>query len=76
MTQMTVKKLFGELSSLMLEGKGDLKIVLADDNEGNGYHGCFYSITSDPKAVKENIEASNGLYDSQEENYNKIVIIG
>jgi len=76
MEQMTVQKLFSELSSLMLEGRGNDKIIIADDNEGNGYHGCFYSCTSDPKEVKANIEASNGLYDSQETDYKHIVIVG
>lgn len=78
MEQMTVEKLWMELGNLMkLDRKNaNKKIVLADDNEANGFHGCFYSITSDPKAVKENIEVSNGLYDSVETDPNKIVIIG
>ena len=76
MTQMTVHKLFLELMDLVTKGQGNKKVVVADDNEGNGYHGIYYSVTSDPKEVKENIEASNGLYDSQTENYKDIVIIG
>lgn len=76
MEQMTVQKLFLELKELVEKGQGDKKVVLADDNEGNGFHGCYYSITSTPKEVKSTIEISNGLYDSQTKNYNDIVIIG
>ena len=76
MEQMTVKRLYAELGELINSGMGDKKIVVADDNEGNGYHGIFYSCTSDPKEVKANIEISNGLYDSVETKYKNIVIIG
>jgi hypothetical protein len=73
---MTVKELYLELAEEIKKGNGDKYIVVADDNEGNGYHGMFYGVTSDPKMVRENIECSNGLYDSAVEDYNKIVILG
>ena len=76
MLQMTVEQLYQELGELIKQGHGKKVLVAADDNEGNGYHGIFYSPTAKPKEVKENIEASNGLYDSQETDYRKIVIIG
>lgn len=76
MVQMTVKKLYNELKELVEQGMGSKLVVVTDDNEGNAYHGIYYSCTSDPKKVKVNIEASNGLYDSQETNYDNIVIIG
>ena len=76
MMQMTVEKLFNELKELVEAGQGNKKVVVADDNEGNGYHGVYYSVTSDPKEVEGNIKVSNGLYDSQETNYKNIVIIG
>lgn len=78
MEQMTVEKLWMELGNLMkLDRKNaNKKVVLADDNEGNGFHGCFYSITSDPKVVRDTIKCSCGLYDSVETDPNKIIIIG
>ena len=78
MEQMTV----GMLVKLLIEAcKKDPSvaykaIVVADDNEGNGYHGMFYDPTTNAKDVEANIEASNGLYDSRETDYNKIVILG
>jgi hypothetical protein len=76
MAQMTVKELYLELTEEIKKGNGNKCIVIADDNEGNSYHGMFYGVTSDPKMVRENIECSNGLYDSAVEDYNKIVILG
>lgn len=77
MAQMTLKELYFQLlDEIHNKGNGDKVIVIADDNEGNAYHGMFYGITSDPETVKESIEASNGLYDSAVEDYNKIVILG
>lgn len=76
MLQMTVNKLYLELKELVEKGQGDKAIVVASDNEGNSYHGVFYSCTSDPKSVKENIDISNGLYDSAITDPAKIVIVG
>lgn len=76
MEQMTVKQLYQELAIAIKLGHGDKFIIVADDNEGNAYHGMFYGVTSDPKMVKENIDCSNGLYDSAVTDYNKIVILG
>ena len=78
MKQMTV----GKLVKLLIEAcQKDPSIaykaiVVPDDNEGNGYHGMFYDPTTDAKEVEANIEASNGLYDSTETDYNKIIILG
>jgi hypothetical protein len=76
MNQLTVKQLYIELAEEIKNGNGDKFIVVADDNEGNAYHGMFYGVVSDPQKVKENIDCSNGLYDSAVTDYNKIVILG
>lgn len=74
MFQMTVEQLFLELKELVDKGQGNKKVILSDDTEGNGFHGCYYSVTSDPKDVKENAEGC--IYESQTEDYNDLVIIG
>lgn len=76
MTQMTVEKLFNELKELVEKGQGNKKIVMATDEEGNSYRGIYYSCESDPTKIKEAIDYSNGLIDSQTEDYKDIVIIG
>lgn len=54
----------------------DKYIVVADDNEGNSYHGMFYGLTYDTTAVKETIQYSNGVSDSQVQDPKKLVILG
>ena len=76
MKQLTVKQLYLLLAEEVKNGNGDKTIVVADDNEGNAYHGLFYGITSEVNDIKENIENSNGIYDSQERDLNKIVLLG
>lgn len=76
MKQITVKELAHELVQLVLAGHGDKRLVLADDNEGNGFHGMFYGITAEPEWVAKAIDGSCGLTDSQETDYNNIVILG
>lgn len=76
MKQLTVLDLFKLLEKEVRNGNGNKSIVVADDNEGNAYHGLFYGITSELNDIKESIEYSNGIYDSQEKDLNKIVILG
>lgn len=43
--QLTVKDLLKACQKAVREGKGDKYIVVSDDNEGNGFHGCFFGLT-------------------------------
>ena len=52
------------------------RIILGDDVEGNGYHGLWFGITSDPGMVKECIDASYGLTETETEDPKQLVIIG
>lgn len=76
MGQLTIKDLYINLREEVRKGNGDKFIVVADDNEGNGFHGLFFGITSETEDVKEAVEFSNGIYDSQENDLNKLVILG
>lgn len=76
MAQITVKELAEYLNDLVKAGYGKKKIVVADDNEGNAYHGMFYCGCHEPEQIKDTIEFSNGVYDSVTEDPNDIVIIG
>ena len=59
MEQMTVKKLFELCKKEIAKGYGDKKILLSDDDEGNGYHAMYFGFTSKQSVVKECIEYSN-----------------
>ena len=78
MEQLTVKALYSILGTVIRRGCGDKKIVIPDDNEGNGYHGMFYGITWRADEVAECLDDSfgGGLYDSEETDPTKLVILG
>lgn len=78
MEQLTVRKLMGYLAAAAKKDPSilDKKIVVADDVEGNGYHGMWYGPTSDPSDVAGVIHGSMGVSDSDEEDPAKLVILG
>lgn len=50
----TIKEIADQFNKLVEEGKGDYQVFLADDEEGNGYHACWYLGTLvDDLEVKE-----------------------
>ena len=70
MDQMTIEKLC-ELCKMQVQaGNGKKKIVISDDNEGNGYHGLFYGFTP----VTEEFE--DDIYDSLGKSPDDTVILG
>ena len=70
MAQMTIERLY-ELCKMQVQaGNGKKKIVISDDNEGNGYHGLFYGFTPVTEEFKDDI------YDSQSESPDETVILG
>lgn len=46
MKPIDVQTLYRACERLIKEGKGDYSVFLADDEEGNGYHGCWYCPTA------------------------------
>ena len=76
MEQMTILRLFNVLKKEIDKGNGNKLIVISDDNEGNGYHGMFYGVTSDVNQIADIVYNSNGIYDSDSININDIVILG
>lgn len=42
---LTIKELFKLCQDEIAEGHGDYTIMLSDDDEGNGYHYCWYCFT-------------------------------
>ncbi len=42
---LTIKQLLKLCQDEIKAGRGDYAIMLSDDDEGNGYHYCWYSFT-------------------------------
>lgn len=45
----TVEKLLELCKEQIAKGNGKKQILLSNDDEGNGYHYCFYHFTEDVK---------------------------
>jgi hypothetical protein len=74
MDQMKLKDLYAACKAQMEAGNGEKSLVLADDNEGNGYHGMFYALTV---ITPENVEVFSGLIgDNAELDIYNIIVVG
>lgn len=78
--QMTVKQLLKLCQEEVKKGNGDKFIVVADDNEGNGYHGMFYGF-HDAMEIEEDLQCfgdsiENQIYDSCYTKPEEIIILG
>ena len=47
---LTISELYRDLGKLIKAGYGDKKILISQDDEGNGYHQLWYSVTTDIKS--------------------------
>ena len=74
MRQVTVTDLFNLCKKEITKGNGSRKIVISDDNEGNGFHGLFYQFTEITEEDKDYY--SSLIYDSEETDLKKILILG
>ena len=45
MKQLTLKDLYDAIKTQIEKGNGDKIVLVADDDEGNGYHPIYYSVT-------------------------------
>ena len=71
---MKLKDLHQACKRLMDAGHGEKTLVVSGDNEGNHYHGMFYTLTL---ITAENKDSFRGLiYDSTESNLENIIIVG
>jgi hypothetical protein len=79
MSTITVDKLYKALGQARKQGFGKKKILLSNDDEGNGYHECFFAVTTDVKSFGFGGMWGAGMLPygvSPEEAENEYVIIG
>ena len=77
MNAITVRQLLTDLAKLVKKDASilDKEIYLSDDEEGNGYHGAYYSVTSNPDTIKECLDVSYGCREGEVDPHT-IVILG
>ena len=74
MKQIQLKDLYHECQRIMKEGKGEKYLILSDDNEGNGYHGMFYTLLEVTKDNKDDIGDLIG--DNAEPDLENLIVVG
>lgn len=70
---MTVYDLLEACQKQIKKGNGNKTILVADDNEGNGFHELGFLFTDDKDFIEDIIDE---VYDTSETNPDKIVILG
>ena len=73
---MTVKELHEQLGELIKEGHGTKTILLSDDDEGNGFHHCFYDIQVAGDDWVENLPYFSFPHGVNAKNIKKHVLVG
>lgn len=71
--QVTINQLYAACRAEIKKGNGDKYLVVSDDNEGNGYHGCFFAISPIPQDMKDYY--ANIIYDNNAP-LDEIMILG
>jgi len=72
--QIKLKDLYAACKEQMALGNGEKVLVVSDDNEGNGFHGMFFTITPIEPKMKGYYESL--IMDSCETNADNILLVG
>lgn len=68
--EITVKKLKALCDLQIKKGNGDKKILISDDDEGNGFHSLFFSFTETVNDFKD------AIYHIDEKDLKDYIILG
>ena len=74
MQQMKLKDLYIACKRQMEAGNGEKTLVVSGDNEGNHYHGMFYTLTPITAENKDGFQ--DLIYDNNELNLENIIVVG
>lgn len=69
MSAITIEQLYQELGRWIAIGKGKKKILLSNDDEGNGYHEMFYMVSGVEGNIGESCQLPYGvkIYDAKKD---------
>ena len=71
--ELTVRDLLNECIKQIQLGNGNKKIFLATDEEGNGFHPCYFGFTDNNKG---DIDAYKKMFCIDCEDTNKVILLG
>ena len=72
--QIKLKDLYAACKKQMEMGNGEKVLVVSDDNEGNGFHGMFFTVSTIRKKDRRYYESI--IRDSCETNADNILLVG
>jgi len=72
--QIKLKDLYDECKKQMAMGNGEKFLVVSNDNEGNGFHGMFFTVSAIRKKDRRYYESL--IRDSCETNADNILLVG
>ena len=76
MHKITVKDLYAAFAEQMKKGNGNKVVLVADDDEGNGYHPIYFSVTDGSTFDEEDLSCCNTYGISPKDVREKCVIVG
>ena len=71
---LTVKQLLNECTIAVANGHGDKEVWISRDDEGNGYHGLYYTFQTDKDVIKDIDDM--GMLDYGAPDVSKLVLLG
>ena len=76
MKPLTVKDLYERCKQEIKKGHGDHVIMLSDDDEGNGYHYCWYSFTTAEELAESDPMICDFIVDEDIATIEQTIILG
>lgn len=73
---LTIKQLYEECEKQIKAGRGDNVIMLSDDDEGNGYHYCWYTFITVEELMENDPLICDFIADETIAPADKTIILG
>lgn len=74
MKQATLNDLYHACALMVKKGFGERKLIVPNDNEGNGYHGVYFLLT--PITEENKLAVDYMLDNSDETDPMKLMVVG
>lgn len=76
MEMLTINDLAKLVNAEIKKGNGAKKIMLSNDDEGNGYHGLYYSFTPTEKVFDDSPYSPSLPYGVKKEELKNYIVLG
>lgn len=73
---LTIKQLYEECEKQIKAGRGDYTIMLSADDEGNGYHYCWYTFITVEELMENDPMICDFIVDEDISTVEQTIILG